>query len=118
MPAPLYQLSQQQDKRPLAEIANRLFELIDHVGQVRIDRDEKRELLTLLLKNRYGTERSTKALSDRTLRFLALASIEIDPTLTGLICMEEPENGIHPERIGTMLGLLRDIAVDPHTADR
>ena len=116
LPATLYRLSQQQDERPLAEIANRLFELIDHVGQVRIDRDEKRELLTLLLTDKYGTELPAKSLSDGTLRFLALAGVEIDPTLTGLICMEEPENGIHPERIGAMLGLLQDIAVNPTLA--
>jgi len=102
-----------QGNPALEQIANRLYELIDHVGQVRIDRDDKRELYTLLLTDRYGIELPAKALSDGTLRFLALASIEIDPTLTGLICMEEPENGIHPERIGVMLGLLRDIAVDP-----
>jgi predicted ATPase len=137
LPATLYRLSQEQQKRDradlspkeayevivrgsslgaeraLAEIANRLYELIDHVGQVRIDRDDKRELLTLLLTDKYGTELPAKALSDGTLRFLALASVEIDPTLTGLICMEEPENGIHPERIGAMLRLLGDIAVDP-----
>ncbi len=71
------------------------------------------KLLTVLLTDRYGTELPAKALSDGTLRFLALASVEIDPTLTGLICMEEPENGIHPERIAAMLDLLRDIAVDP-----
>jgi hypothetical protein len=136
LPATLYRLSQEQEKlevdhllpneaymllvhtseggseRALAQIANRLYELIDHVGQVRIDRDDKRELLTLLLTDQHGTELPAKALSDGTLRFVALASIEIDPTLTGLICMEEPENGIHPERIGAMLGLLRDIAVD------
>jgi len=105
--------SGQGGDRALSQIANRLYELIDHVGQVRIDRDEKRELLTLLLADKHGTELPAKALSDGTLRFLALASVEIDPTLTGLICMEEPENGIHPERIGAMLGLLRDIAVDP-----
>jgi len=54
----------------------------------------KRELLTLLLTDRYGTELPAKALSDGTLWFLALASAEIDPILIGLICMEEPENGI------------------------
>ncbi len=97
----------------LTQIANRLCELIDHVGGVRIDRDDKRELLTLLLTDQYGTELPAKALSDGTLRFLALASVEIDPTLTGLICLEEPENGIHPERIGAMIRLLQDIAVDP-----
>ena len=100
------------DAAVLTEVANRLCELIDHVGRVRIDRDEKRELLTLRLTDKYGTELPAKALSDGTLRFLALAGLEIDPTLTGLICMEEPENGIHPERIGAMLTLLQDIAVD------
>lgn len=100
------------DASALTQVANRLCELIDHVGRVRIDRDEKRELLTLLLTDRFGTELPAKALSDGTLRFLALAALEIDPTLTGLICMEEPENGIHPERIGAMLTLLQDIAVD------
>ncbi len=101
-----------RENRALAEIANRMYELIDHIGRLRVDRDEKRELYTLLLTDKYGTELPAKALSDGTLRFLALASAEIDPTLTGLICMEEPENGIHPERIEAMLRLLQDIAVD------
>lgn len=137
LPATLYRLSQETERRSqntqvsersraddlkkipeggekaLVHIENRLYELIDHVGQVRVDRDDKREVLTLLLKDKYGTELPAKSLSDGTLRFLALTSVEIDPTFTGLICMEEPENGIHPERIGAMLGLLRDIAVDP-----
>ena len=32
--------------------------------------------------------------------------------MNGIICLEEPENGIHPDRIGPMLELLEDIAVD------
>jgi len=111
LPATLHRLSQLQD-RALTEIANRLSELIEQVDQVRVDRDEKREVLTLLLSDRYGTELPAKSLSDGTLRFIALASVEIDPTHTGLVCMEEPENGIHPERIGALLNLLQDIAVD------
>jgi len=79
---------------------------------VRADRDEKRELLTLLLTDGCGTELRAKSLSDGTLRFVALTSVEIDPTHTGLVCMEEPKNGIHPERIGALLRLLQDIAVD------
>ncbi|HYN79318.1 MAG TPA: AAA family ATPase, partial [Lamprocystis sp. (in: g-proteobacteria)] len=86
---------------------------VDHVGQIRIDRDEKRELHTLMLTDKYGTELPAKSLSEGTLRFLALGCVAIDPTLTGLICMEEPENGIHPEGIGAMLGLLQDMVVDP-----
>jgi len=126
LPATLLRLSQEpaghdsgppvpenNSERVLTQIANRLSELVDQVGRVEINRDDKRELSTLLLTDHYGTELPAKALSDGTLRFLALASIEIDPTLTGLICLEEPENGIHPERIGAMLKLLRNIVVDP-----
>ncbi|MGH9764617.1 MAG: AAA family ATPase, partial [Blastocatellia bacterium] len=43
-----------------------------------------------------------------------LTVLELDPEANGLICMEEPENGIHPARIPAMLRLLRDIAVDPN----
>ena len=51
-------------------------------------------------------------MSDGTLRFLALAVIELDPNAQGLLGLEEPENGIHPERISAILRLLKDIAVD------
>ena len=63
-----------------------------------------------------GTTHAAKALSDGTLRFLALAVLEADPKATGLLCLEEPENGIHPERIVAMLTLLQDIAVDVEDA--
>ncbi|MGD0818971.1 MAG: AAA family ATPase, partial [Methanomassiliicoccales archaeon] len=39
--------------------------------------------------------------------------MEFDPEAQGLLCFEEPENGIHPERIGAMLKLLKGLCVDP-----
>lgn len=96
-----------------AEVANRLSELIEGVRSIRVDADERRELLTLMLTDRSGTEHEARALSDGTLRFLALAILESDPEAEGVLCLEEPENGIHPERIPSMLRLLRDLAVDP-----
>ncbi len=95
-----------------AQVANRLAELINDVGEVCVDRDERRELLTLYMTDRYGTSHAARALSDGALRFLALAVLELDPEGHGLLCLEEPENGIHPERIPAMLRLLRDLAVD------
>ena len=95
-----------------SQIANRLAELIDGVNDIHIERDEKRELLTLYIKNEEGTWHPARALSDGTLRFLALAVLESDPQMQGVICLEEPENGIHPARIPAVLQLLRDIAVD------
>lgn len=95
-----------------SQIANRLAELIDGVHDIHIEPDEKRELLTLYVKNEEGTFHPARALSDGTLRFLALAVLESDPQMQGVLCLEEPENGIHPARIPAILELLRDIAVD------
>lgn len=94
------------------QVANRLSELIDDVRDVWIDRDEKRELLTLQIIDHNGTPHPSKALSDGTLRFLALTVLEMDTEEQGLLCLEEPENGIHPERIPAMLQLLQDICTD------
>jgi len=96
-----------------ARVANRLAELIEGVQSVRVDVDERRELLTLRLTERNGTEHEARSLSDGTLRFLALAILENDSEARGVLCMEEPENGIHPQRISAMLRLLQDLAVDP-----
>lgn len=93
-------------------VANRLAELIDDVRNVTINRDDKRELYTLQVTERDGTSHPARALSDGTLRFLALAVIALDPEAQGLLCLEEPENGIHPERIPAMLRLLTSIATD------
>jgi hypothetical protein len=99
-----------------SQLTNRLAELIEDVRGINIDRDERRQLLTLELTDRSGTLHPAHALSDGTLRFLALAVMELDPKTTGVICLEEPENGIHPARISAILDLLRDIAMDTEFA--
>jgi predicted ATPase len=93
-------------------IAVRLSELIGGVREVWVDSDEKRQTLSVMVSDRTGTLHPARALSDGTLRFLALAVLELDPKAQGLICLEEPENGIHPDRIPAMLRLLRDIPID------
>jgi predicted ATPase len=95
-----------------ARVANRLSELVEDVHSVRVDEDRQRELLTLQVIDRNRTLHAARALSDGTLRFLALTILELDPLAGGLLCFEEPENGINPERISAMLRLLKDLAVD------
>lgn len=95
-----------------AQVANRLSELIEDVGKVWVDQDDRRELLTLMVSSKDGTSHPARALSDGTMRFLALAVLEIDLRAKGVLCLEEPENGIHPERIPKILQLLQDIATD------
>jgi predicted ATPase len=109
--ATLYRLGR-QDAAVDAHVANRLTELIDDVQTVSVDRDNRRELLTLQVTSKDGTKHPARALSDGTLRFLALTILECDPETRGLVCLEEPENGIHPRRIPGMLSLLQAIATD------
>jgi predicted ATPase len=112
--ARLFPLSGAEDHsaRVYTEIANRLSNLIDDVRDVSVDIDEKRELYTLVVSGRDHTKHTARSLSDGTLRFLALGILQMDPRVQGVLCLEEPENGIHPARIPAMLDLLRDIATD------
>lgn len=95
-----------------SEIANRLSELIANAGDIYIDQDEGRQRLTLYLRHTDGTTHPAHALSDGTLRFLALAVLQLDTEDEGVLCLEEPENGIHPGRIRVMLNLLQDMTTD------
>jgi predicted ATPase len=113
LPATLYRIATQANAEQVySRVANRLSELVGGVRTVRVERDETREILTLVLGMADGTELPARALSDGTLRFLALTVIEEDSEGSRLICLEEPENGIHPERIPRIIELLQDIAAD------
>ena len=46
------------------------------------------------------------SLSDGTLRFLCLLAVLLDPNPPPLICLEEPETGLHPDAIRTIAELL------------
>lgn len=99
-----------------AAVSNRVAELIDGVDEIRVDRDEGRRQFRLMMKDLHGVELPASSLSDGTLRFIALAVMDCDPTVQGLLCLEEPENGIHPQRIDAMLRLLSAMTVDPSQA--
>ncbi len=120
LPATLYHLAHGAaliepgaDQNLYARVANRLSELIENVDSISVDVDERRQLLNVVMTDLLGTTHVAGSLSDGTLRFLALTVMEADPSPRALICLEEPENGMHPSRIRPMLRLLQEIAVDP-----
>lgn len=122
LPAALYHLArrdssrngapQNGDSRTFFEVAHLLSQLIGDIRGVSVDRDEKRELLTLHVTAKDGTRHAARSLSDGTLRFLALAVLAIDSSTSGLLCLEEPENGIHPARLPAMIRLLKSLSVN------
>jgi predicted ATPase len=109
--AALWRLAQ-EDPDVESLVSANLSELTD-VREVTVVADESRETLSLEARLGAGPRFPARSLSEGTLRFLALAVIEADPNFRGLICMEEPENGIHPAKIPAMVDLLRRLAVDP-----
>lgn len=114
MPATLHRLMQTEGLGADVgdRIAQRLTELIENVKGSRVDPDPVRRAYSILVADHSGNEIPARGLSDGTLRFLALAILEQDPLVTGVICLEEPENGIHPKRLPAMIALLKEIAVD------
>lgn len=111
--AALFRLARQGDDPDVyAEVAATASALTD-VREMNVDFDARRDLLTLEAKLDSGPFLPSRVLSDGTMRFLALSVIQADESFGGLICMEEPENGIHPAKIPAMVTLLRDLAVDP-----
>lgn len=72
---------------------------------------------TLILFGRVGLELleapfdqplPAKRLSDGTLRFLALAAILLNPDPAPVICLEEPELGMHPDMIRLVAQIIAD----------
>jgi predicted ATPase len=119
LPATLFGLAQDAKKSGQASpedvyqrVANRLAELYENVRTLRVDVDEKRELYSIVLTDLDRSDHLASSLSDGTLRFLALAILEASAHGPSLLCLEEPENGIHPDRIPPMIQLLCDLAVD------
>lgn len=96
-----------------ARVSGRLSDLSGiGVESLSVDLDQVREVFTLFLREAGNLRLPARALSEGTLRFLALCVLLEDSDFTGLICMEEPENGIHPANLPAILTLVRDLAVD------
>lgn len=92
-----------------ADVAASLSELIPGIDSVEVDSNDIRRLRTLCVQMN-GQRFTAGALSDGTLRFMALAIMASDPDAYGVVCMEEPENGIHPMRVPQIVKLVRELS--------
>lgn len=97
----------------MAMVSNSLARLVPEIESLEIDRDESRQQLTTIARMK-GCRQTLgpRSLSDGTLRFLALVTMEADRQSASVLCMEEPENGMHPKRVPAMVSLLREFTAD------
>lgn len=113
LPATLYRLKAEKPEADVYQsLTNKLKYLVNEVEDIDVDKDEKRDLLTLQIRFKDGLVLPAQSLSDGTLRFLGLAVIKEDSKRGGIICLEEPENGINPKKVEEMIKLLEEIATD------
>jgi predicted ATPase len=91
-------------KRSLIENLARLYEGIDDFEVI----VEAGTVQVFLQEGRW-TVPATR-LSDGTLRYLALLTVLCHPTPPPLVCIEEPELGLHPDILPHLASLLQDAA--------
>ena len=104
------------DDRPkgvIADIAADLASLIPSVKALEIKEDIPNREFYLEILQKDGIRFSSRVVSDGTLRVLALLTMLHDPRRRGLICLEEPENGVHPIRLKMLIARLEELSTDP-----
>ena len=104
--------TQRQPKGAIANIAADLTSLIPGVVDVSIALDKKNKEYQIEIADRDGIPFSSNVVSDGTLRVLALLTLLHDPNRS-LVCFEEPENGVHPFRLKTLIQRLREGVTNP-----
>lgn len=93
----------------LDDIAADLNALIPGVAGLKADKDKGEREYRVELTMRDGMPFSSRVVSDGTLRVLALLTLLHDPRHRGMVCFEEPENGVHPGRVKDLVRRLRDM---------
>lgn len=100
------------DPYALKEISRHLNNLLPNFTEVQVVDDKANRQFLIKVKNEDGREFTSRVLSEGTLRIMTLCIFLYDNRHRGLLCFEEPENGIHPARMKDIAQLLKDLSVD------
>ena len=98
------------ERRPdgvINDISANLSSLIPSVRKVEVFDEPSAKEYSFGIRTSEGLSFSSRIISDGTLRILALLAILDDPNRRGILCFEEPENGVHEGRIESLIALLR-----------
>jgi predicted ATPase len=100
------------DKYALKDISRKLNNLLPSLVEVKVYNDTGNKQFIIKIRSDDGREFSSRVLSEGTLRLLALCIFQYDDQHNGLLCFEEPENGVHPARMKEIATLLSDLSVN------
>lgn len=104
-----YDTLHKRDPERFGRAQHALKRALPEIEEIKVlDTGDRRRLLAL--KRHDGKEFTARVLSDGTLRFLAMLAMAYAPQPPGLICFEEPENGVNPARLPFIVDTLRGIS--------
>jgi predicted ATPase len=106
------------DPYQLNDVSRDLANLVPGLIAVEVEEDQPRNRYIIRAETEDGRSFSSRVLSDGTLRMLVLVTLKNDPQHHGVLCFEEPENGVHPFRLERMAQVLRDLATDFNDPDQ
>lgn len=103
--AALFRLKNEDDFI-LNDISIELNNLLPNFTNVDVDEEVSENRFVIKLKSDDNRIFTSRVLSEGTLRILILCILKYDDQHKGILCFEEPENGIHPFRLKMMVNLL------------
>lgn len=101
-----------KDSYILKEISRKMNSFLPNFIEVEVIDDVENKQYIISLQDVEHKKYTSRVLSEGTLRILALCILLYDDNYKGLLCFEEPENGINPFRIKTTTLLLKELSID------
>jgi predicted ATPase len=111
LPAVLARM-QKEDKYVMGDISRDMVNLVPGIHKIRVEKNKLSDQYIIQARTSDQRSFSSQVLSDGTLRLLALTALKYDAQFRGVLCLEEPENGIDPLHLPNMAHLLRSMATD------
>jgi len=112
LPATLARM-QAEDEFALTDVSRDMANLVPGIYRIRVEKNLASNEYDVWVETSSDQNAfSAQTLSDGTLRLLAFAAVRNDPQFHGVLCLEEPENGVHPLHLKTMARVLCEMATD------
>jgi predicted ATPase len=103
---------QAEDEFALTDVSRAVASMVQDISRIKVQKNEATNKYAIWAETVDHRTFSAEVLSDGTLRLLALAAMSYDPHFRGILCLEEPENGVQPLQLEKMALLLREMATD------
>ncbi len=101
----------------LKDIEAYVRQVVSELRSLEIHKDPVHERHVIQAVMSDGRLYPSKVLSDGTMRLIALAALRASGEPGSVLCLEEPENGIHPGRIKNLVKLLRALGADVFSSE-